>query len=622
MRQRKPIRTSVASKDTANKMKTLTKLKSFTLITALLASLLLPACAGSANGERALYIYMCGSNLETENGAATKNIAEMLESSVPAGTTIILETGGAKKWRKYDISSEKLSRYKIEKGNLTLLETVDDANMGSPETLSSFLKYCNEKYPAKYTGVILWDHGNGFKGICNDELHGFDGLTLTELDTAFSDSGKTYDFIGFDACLMANYETARIMSKYAKHMIASEEIEPSGGWDYKSVLSSLGMDSYFADILKAYADKCTGNNKTCYTLSSIDLAGFKSVTESFTEFCKKELSSNATESLQTVDGYAQTSLCFGSNSSSEGRSNLIDLSMFAASNGNSALPEALKKTITCVNGKDRDGAGGLSFYYPFANQKDVGEYLGWSGDDSYKDFLNRFYLGIVTEAAKIAFKNPGVAKNGELSLELTEDSLGNIKNIRYKLYQMVFEGEDVGEKAHCLGYDSDVISEGKGTYTTSFEGKWVKMNDLFVPCEAVDLNGDTTIFSTSVKCNGTEGVIRFSYNGSTKAFSVLGFVPKGENTQGRLHDINDGDKIVILQEVKDENFESTIVETGSFTVDKSINMSVDALPEGYYQLCVVITDLYGTEYRSSTLLAELKSGKLNTIVVTKDVKEG
>jgi hypothetical protein len=187
---------------------------------------------------------------------------------------------------------------------------------------------------------------------------------------------------------------------------------------------------------------------------------------------------------------------------------------------------------------------------------------------------------------------------------------------------MVFEGEDVGEKAHCLGYDSDVISEGKGTYTTSFEGKWVKMNDLFVPCEAVDLNGDTTIFSTSVKCNGTEGVIRFSYNGSTKAFSVLGFVPKGENTQGRLHDINDGDKIVILQEVKDENFESTIVETGSFTVDKSINMSVDALPEGYYQLCVVITDLYGTEYRSSTLLAELKSGKLNTIVVTKDVKEG
>ncbi|MCR5235609.1 MAG: hypothetical protein K6E34_00220 [Lachnospiraceae bacterium] len=35
-----------------------------------------------------------------------------------------------------------------------------------------------------------------------------------------------FDFIGFDACLMATVETAYMLSPYADYMIASEEFEP------------------------------------------------------------------------------------------------------------------------------------------------------------------------------------------------------------------------------------------------------------------------------------------------------------------------------------------------------------------------------------------------------------
>jgi len=42
--------------------------------------------------QNALYIYMCGSTLETNGGAATKNLSEMLEAEVPEGTAIVVET--------------------------------------------------------------------------------------------------------------------------------------------------------------------------------------------------------------------------------------------------------------------------------------------------------------------------------------------------------------------------------------------------------------------------------------------------------------------------------------------------------------------------------------------------
>ncbi len=579
-------------------------------------------CTQSPADSDALYIYMCGSNLETKDGAATKNIAEILSATLPKGTTIIIETGGSKKWRNYDISSEKLSRYKVEGDKLVLLETQNDASMGDPATLTSFLKFCKDKYPAKNTGVILWDHGNGFKGICNDENHGFDALTLTELDKAFSDVGNKYGFIGFDACLMANFETAKVMSKYADHMVASEEIEPSGGWDYKAVITAFGKDSFYSDILTSYEEKCNKGKKTGFTLSSIDLTGFEKVAESFSSFCGKELWDNAGKALQTVDKHAQNTICFGANSSSEGRSNLIDLSGFAKENGNSDLPKAIADAVTCVNGADRSGACGLSFFYPFADKEYVKDYLGWAGEGSYKKYLNSYYMGASTDEDKIVFANTGKAVGGELYFELTPESLQYVKYANYKLYRMVPLGDDFGEEAQCLGLDTDVIPEGNGGFTTSFEGKWVKMNGMYVPCEAVDKDGDITIYTTTVKCNGEEGNIRFSFDYGSRVFHVLGFVPKGEDkSQGRLFDINDGDKIVIMQEVLDENYETSLKETGEFTVDKEIAMEVDTLPEGFYQFSVYVTDLYGKEYRSATMVSEFKAGKLEPVVVTEDVDQ-
>ena len=51
-------------------------------------------------------------------------------------------------------------------------------------------------------------------------------MNLAEIDEALTDGGVKFDFVGFDACLMATAENALMLTKHADYMIASEETEP------------------------------------------------------------------------------------------------------------------------------------------------------------------------------------------------------------------------------------------------------------------------------------------------------------------------------------------------------------------------------------------------------------
>jgi hypothetical protein len=63
-------------------------------------------------------------------------------------------------------------------------------------------------FPADKYGLILWNHGGG--SIAG---YGYNSLTLLELNMALEKTqaaNTKLEFIGFDACLMANVETAAI----------------------------------------------------------------------------------------------------------------------------------------------------------------------------------------------------------------------------------------------------------------------------------------------------------------------------------------------------------------------------------------------------------------------------
>lgn len=178
-------------------------------------------------------VYMVGSDLESGKdptqppaGAATSDLAEMMQVGSSSTVNVIVETGGATRWQNVQISNTSVQRWRIASGSLELKGDLGNLNMGDPATLKNFITWGVANYPADKYVLILWDHGSGAIGTSgvafgSDENHGGDGLSLPELQqalqNAYATTGKKFDVIGFDACLMATVEVASTIRPYASY---------------------------------------------------------------------------------------------------------------------------------------------------------------------------------------------------------------------------------------------------------------------------------------------------------------------------------------------------------------------------------------------------------------------
>ena len=201
-----------------------------------------------------IMIYMCGTDLESQYGMATKDIAEIDKAGLTYDNyNVVLYTGGSMRWVS-DIPSDCNAVLDMSKkgSERIVARTQGNANMGEAKTLTEFLNFCDKNYPAEHNALILWDHGAGpLLGYGSDEIYESDSLLLTEMVEAMQaspfsgngsildivlggqmPSGRKLDFVGFDACLMSCLESMEVWSKYADYYVASQELEPGPGWDY------------------------------------------------------------------------------------------------------------------------------------------------------------------------------------------------------------------------------------------------------------------------------------------------------------------------------------------------------------------------------------------------------
>ena len=198
-------------------------------------------------------IYMVGSTLSEQRSpdghiAAEKNIAEM-ERGVTSSPNVkvLLETGGGNGLVSVDNSNttvdfRNVQRHQILNHKIQTLEHLGPQDMGHSKTLSDFIVWGMSQFPAKKYALIFWDHGSGINGFGRDVIF-HDTLNLDKLQKALLDANqitrKSFEIIGFDACLMASIEVANKIMPFGKYMVASEGIIPAAGWDYSAVLSNL-----------------------------------------------------------------------------------------------------------------------------------------------------------------------------------------------------------------------------------------------------------------------------------------------------------------------------------------------------------------------------------------------
>ena len=360
---------------------------------------------GSQQDTVTMMVYVCGTDLESKSGMASSDIQEMAAAKFGDHVNVIIYTGGCKQWRIDGISSSTNQIYQIKDGQMKRLE----ADMGSkvmtdPATLTEFIKYCASNFPANRNELIFWDHGGGsVSGYGYDEKNAKKGsMSLAGINQALKNSGMKFDFIGFDACLMATAETALMLNNYADYLIASEETEPGIGWYYTNWLTKLGSDpsmptveigkNIVDDFVSQCGRRCPGQKTT---LSVIDLAEFaNTVPANLSSFADSVSSLMEKQEYQAVSDARNDTREFAANSKID-QVDLVHLAQNMKTDEGKKLAEAIQKAVKYNRtSSNMTNAYGVSIYFPYKRTSYVDSACSTYGqiemDESYAKCIRQF----------------------------------------------------------------------------------------------------------------------------------------------------------------------------------------------------------------------------------------
>lgn len=297
-----------------------------------------------------------------------------------------------------------------EPGTTALVEDLGDVNSADPAVLADFVAQGIADHPADKYALIISDHGAGWPGIGPDESSDYDTLDLADLTdgigAGLEEAGvEKLDLLGFDACLMANYEVASAMAPLARRMVASQELEPGHGWDYRSlgVLAedpTTDTETFGSAIIDGYEQQAVDSGTDAdITLSMIDLTQMAALDEAVEAF-SDELG-EAPEVAPAVGRAESEVLGFGKSPNPAQDSNLSDLGLLVEAIGEdadevadpaAAVSAALEDVVVdSVTGPATAGATGLSVYLPPSEELADPAYQEIASADPWEDLLIEYY---------------------------------------------------------------------------------------------------------------------------------------------------------------------------------------------------------------------------------------
>ncbi len=288
-----------------------------------------------ADPSTTLLVYMCGADLQS---SACEDICEMGIVEAGDDTNVVVLAGGSDTWNIDGIEGNTRNLITMRNGYFESFTDWGWKSMGSEESLLEFLYYGLTEYPADRTIVVLWDHGAGSEGgLCFDyTTEEEDGLSLLEINNVLYDlnektGGFHFDIFGCDACLMATYEMAAMLSYYdIDYFIASEEIVPIGGWDYTSWLEELARKPEMSNeelcrgIIDTYMTVSLAEDPDDYlTMSAIQLSEMTALQESIENLASNMM--NELEQGNAADIRRDRSKMYSFGASEDGSWDMVDM---------------------------------------------------------------------------------------------------------------------------------------------------------------------------------------------------------------------------------------------------------------------------------------------------------
>lgn len=616
-----------------------------------------PEEQGNASDTYTLMLYMCASDLESECGFATEDLNEIMYGYTAGNLNVIVQTGGTAEWQNTVVADDRCQRYQVTEDGL---ELVDDSlgmqNMADSATLTDFIQYCSSNYAADHYGLVLWDHGGGVVGGYGyDENFGGDSMSLTEMSRALGDASVHLDMLGFDACLMANFETCLMAAPYADYLIASEEPEPGCGWYYTDWIGKLSENCgippkrYGRQIIDDYITESGWDSPSMYsTLGMFDL---QQVTQKLLP-ALSQFSDDAVQQLSAGE-YRRISQS-RSNTRAVYQSELdhIDLLDYAQHSQSETADQLEQAVSDCVvyyrETENGSGDNGLSILFPYYDLsaldmlEEMYQTLGY--DDAYPAFLEQFANvmagGQISVSGFSNTQNHAAASeysgfqwfdadagydesyyetysadlsllettevDGRCVLELSEEDWEIVNDAAMQMFA-VYDGFYVD-----MGLDDYCEFDDYGNLIVEYDQTWVALDGQVVPFfhESYTSDGDSFFTCGSVPCvyNGIDAEIVLVWDTEHPSGYAAGVRPVYTDSvvAKGLYDICDGDTFQVYYDIYDEDL--NYVET--MTLDDEIFTVQDSLEVGYADaaeqlgdtfIYYVLEDIYNNTYYTDSI---------------------
>ena len=623
-----------------------------------------------SEAEWTLMYYMCGADLESKYGCASANLHEIAQCMTPINimealymdtdgkmenihiarpgqVNVLIMTGGAKEWHAQDegldIRTDRLQTWRFETSYNAdsipyhMEREIPLASMAAPETLADYIRWTKEKYPAKKYGLVLWGHGGGAKtGILVDELFKGDIMYLDELRNALAGGGVNFEIVLFDACMMANMETAWAIRENAKWMVASEEMVSGKGTAAGEWLQQLyylpncdgrWLGRWICDMTQIkYANNDDEEARNLMTWSVINLAFIERLVDHFDETFR--LMCDAYIHFPIIPASHGLAIL---NTESYGMASdsMYDLAgilfqdafrVTADTDLQWVFQEALTDVVDyCVRGSGRPQARGLSFCYAtalFPDELDI--YARHCPSPYYLAFLDAISPWTAPDwVYEKAERIPEITTMKEYDVEITktvyedgtpaftihfEDEL-MVSAVRYYLYRW----DEKTEKTVCLGLapayldvKQDPLHPFYRVYGLQY---WPSIEGVL--CEVDMLNGPRNgvydiLFNIPVRINTKTMYLRCAYKQAEARYEVYGLWD-GYEANSTLLNRN----VIPLSQFAGQEFEllyesytlngdvwSGYEHSEPITMYRSMDVVEKELPPGKYYLTYVVYDAF------------------------------
>ncbi len=601
-----------------------------------------------------MYWYLCGSDLETDYELATGDLEELFSADIDENTTVIIQTGGARRWHNIFVDADYSQRFIYDKDGLRELERTDAVNMGDWSTFEDFLTFASTNYPSENVMLNVWNHGSGtIGGIAYDEQFHDDSLDILELTYAMEavygkdPTNIPIDIVAFDACLMASIDVAAAMQPFAEYLVASQELAPGNGFNYTGIFDSLAKDSDMSALSlgKVICDQYMLANERARedsetTLSVVDLKQLTPLLDAYEDFGEK-IMINTLEDPSFYTRFAQYALStenYGGNTRQEGYSNMVDLGHLARNMSDiittesNAVLEALSDSIVYeVNGEYREEATGLSCYFPYDSELyglNIFEAVGYS-----QSFVDLYSYALSDELPDSSGSHGGTVldwlkpdheiqtledmdwddypvtlnNNSESVLDLGPEAYDILQSVQFSLYHY----DDRYDELTHLGTDDNLhMNWNRGVFRDNFWGYWTMLDGHLLYMELTEPGEKYNRYTSPVLINGVRYNLSIVYEYRSDTYSIEGarkpLSAIGVSDREWYH-LKNGDQIKTIHYNSDMYiFEvGSSVEVDTFTYNTNMKVEDDFLKNGYYVMIYEMIDIRGNISYSSPVYFEV-----------------